>query len=174
MNENVEKEVLENTNQTIREYFDRLKNELAVVDSQAVGELKSDNGEYLRSAKLKLKELLSRKIHIGDIVFCLEAFDRDNLKKCLNYLETEVIDLNRTAKLSERSELRQRLNKLALTHTNRIGRDELLTSLEHDMNKMIYAKTLNEIMWLRFDEKLNQRVYLHFDYMLNLINKFMR
>lgn len=177
---------MENANRTIKEYYERIKSELARIDSHSsVSEMSSlldENKSYLRLAKSKLKELLSKSVSSpGEAICCLESFDSDSLKRCLNYLETEAIALKKTASLGQRSYVRERLHKLELTRTNRAERDEVLASFGannnnnfDNMNDMIYAKTLNELIWLQFDEKLNQHVYLRFDFMLNLINKFMR
>lgn len=152
-----EETVLENARRTISEYFSHVRNETST------------------KSELEDRELLAtRQVFLGETVVCVETLDREHLNKFLSYLETEVIALKRTAKLAKRSQLRARLNKLVLNNTNRIELDEVLESLEHNMEDLTYAKMLNELLWLRFDRKQSHQVYLHFDYILNLINKFMR
>lgn len=135
----------------------------------------SENEAYLKCAKSKLDELLKREVYLeDDEIMMVENLERENLKRCLNFLELKVIQLKKTAELQERSNLRECLNQLPLSNTNQTSYENVLESLDHDLKKLNYAKTLNEFVWFQFDPKRNKDVYLHVDYMLNLINKFMR
>lgn len=153
--------ILEKCEIRVKSYFEALKSEMSRMREKEV------------DGKVKLESLMKKEVNVRGVLDVGEI-ERDSLRKCIGELEMEVVGLGKKANLNERMLVREVLNKMPLKCTNRVRYDDVLEAFGFDSSRVEYAKTLNELMWLRFDAKRNGDVYLHVDYVLNLINKFFR
>ncbi|CAF0705124.1 unnamed protein product [Brachionus calyciflorus] len=183
-------QIKENSRQTIKEYFEKMtkkksKLEAMINDSN----ITEDNKSYLKTVLENINKNLSGKVKILDEITLVDCkFRKKSIEKVINDLENITIKFNKIVPLSLNTHLKSFIPKLK---TNLIDYEILVDHLKNnqELQNLIrnfknsnlntsdiinYLKTIGEIFWLNNDNQLNEKIFLHYEYVLNCLKIYIR
>lgn len=187
------KEILQNCKLTIKNYFEKLSSQKEKLDKllnpSDGSKLTNQNKLYINEAKLRLENLIKRKVNlVEDICLVNTSYRRELVDNVVKSIENLTIQLNKTVPLDLKNTLKDHLVNL---RTSSINQSDLASSLETNQNlqkiiktnkrfdlnaeKIIhYAKTIGDIFWLKNNKKLSKKIYIRFDYILTCLKFFIK
>lgn len=184
----LKQDIIDNCTKTFERYFATLGEQLENVNRQIETQTDDENRVYLERAKKRLESLMYKRIQLNDEILIVKEteLNKRTVENVYRTLESITIRLGKTAPLEMRTLLRDHLLKIRSNDCKKTHMHEFMASL--DQNEQItnllgecnwtksdllnYAKTINEIVWLKFDQRLDKFVYLNYVYVLNVIRLF--